>query len=321
MRLAVGLAVVFVLAPPLAVGLAIALGGPRLPPPMASIGDPFRRVDWSSLPPSVRYRARDGAVLAYRAYAPAAGAARGSAVLVHGSSARGASMHPLATALARAGFAAYALDVRGHGDSGPKGRIAYVGQLEDDLEDFVRDVSSPAPRALVGFSSGGGFALRFAGGARQDLFDRYVLLSPFLHQDAPTYRPGSGGWVRLGVPRIVGLALLNRIGVTRLNDLPVTAFALGEPERALLTPTYSYALAVNFRPHDDWQADVSGVRRPLDVLVGADDEVFRPDRFEAALAEAGRRVPVTIVPGASHVGLTLDRAGIEATVAAVTRLP
>jgi hypothetical protein len=34
--------------------------------------------------------------------------------------------------------------------------IAYVGQLEDDLEDSVRSVRGPHPMTLGGFSSGGG---------------------------------------------------------------------------------------------------------------------------------------------------------------------
>ena len=32
-------------------------------------------------------------------------------------------------------------------------------------------------------------------GDRQKLFSNYLLLSPFIGQTAPTYRPNSGGWV------------------------------------------------------------------------------------------------------------------------------
>ncbi len=59
------------------------------------------------------------------------------------------------------------------------------------------------PATLAGFSSGGGFALRFAGSDRQKLFSNYLLLSPFISQNAPTYRPNSGGWVSVGLPRFV----------------------------------------------------------------------------------------------------------------------
>lgn len=303
-----------------ALALAILLGGPRQLPPMASIDSPFRHVDFSRLPPRSRFTARDGRALAYRAYPASGSVRRGSVVLVHGSAAQSQSLHPLAMRLAEAGFDSYALDVRGHGESGTRGRIAYVGQLEDDLEDLVAAVGPAHPRLLLGFSSGGGFALRFAGSDRQRLFEGYVLLSPFLHQEAATYRPDAGGWVSVGVPRIAALTILDRIGIRWFADLPVAAYAIDARSRDILTPSYSFALAANFRPHQDWRGDVRRTSQPMIVLVGADDEVFRPDRFAEAFEKAGRAVPVTTVPGVGHVGLTLEPAGMAAIVNAVQRL-
>src|SRR5436190_21289497 len=137
------------------VALAITFGGPGTPHPMGSIVDPFGSVDFSDLPTLSSFAARDGTKLAYRSYTPAVSApSAGSVVLIHGSSATGSSMHPMAKALSAAGFATYALDIRGHGGSGRKGQIAYIGQLEDDLTDFVHALSPPAPVTLAGFSSG-----------------------------------------------------------------------------------------------------------------------------------------------------------------------
>ena len=137
--------------------LAIIFGGPGTPHPMGSITDPFNSVDFSDLPQLCRFTARDGTQLAYRSYAPATSApSQGSVVLIHGSSATSSSMHPMAKELSAAGFTTYALDIRGHGGSGDKGQIGYIGQLEDDLTDFMRAVSPPAPVTLAGFSSGGG---------------------------------------------------------------------------------------------------------------------------------------------------------------------
>jgi non-heme chloroperoxidase len=51
--------------------------------------------------------------------------------------------------LSAAGFTTYALDIRGHGGSGDKGQIGYIGQLEDDLTDFMRAVSPSAPVTLL----------------------------------------------------------------------------------------------------------------------------------------------------------------------------
>ena len=296
--------------------LVLVFGGPRSLPPMASINDPFRDVDFSGLPPLTPYTARDGARLVFRAYASRTDPAKGSVVLIHGSSARSNSLHPLAQSFAQAGYSAYALDVRGHGESGTKGQIAYIGQLEDDLEDFLHAVQPPSKSVLLGFSSGGGFALRFAASDRQNMFDRYLLLAPFLHQDAPTSRPTAGGWVATGIPRIIGLTFLNRLGMTQLNSLPVLAFALGAEARQFLTPTYSYALAMNFRPHNNYRADIVAAERPLQVLVGEDDELFYAEQFSAVFQAAGKPATVQTLPGVDHIGLTLKPAAIQAVIAA-----
>ena len=302
-----------------ALACTIAFGGPGHPPPMASIADPFRSVDFSGVPAPRRFTARDGRVLVFHGYPPQ-GAARGSVVLVHGSSARGSSMHVMAQALAGAGYAAYALDMRGHGNSGTRGQIDYIGQLEDDLEDFMVAVAPTRPTTLAGFSSGGGFSLRFAGSTRQQLFDNYLLLAPFVSQDAPTYRPDSGGWVSVGLPPILAIAMLDALGLRAFNALPVTRFAITENARPHLTAEYSFALAQNFRPHADYRENIRAVRQPLAVLAGEDDEAFHADRFAQVFGNAGHAVPVTLLPGVNHIRLTLDAAAVQAAVAAVERL-
>jgi len=303
-----------------AVGAAIAFGGPGQPKAMPSINDPFKGIDYADLPAPSHFLARDGAPLAYLAYAAQGPVARGSVVLVHGSSARGRSLHWLAKAFAAAGYAAYALDVRGHGDSGIRGTIATVGQLDDDLEDFMRSVAPAAPATLVGFSSGGGFALRVAASERQRQFANYLLMSPFISPNAPTYRPDGGGWVSVGVPRIVALTLLEALGVQAFNQLPVTRFALDERAKAFLTPAYSYALAANFRPQRDYRASIRRADQPMAVLAGRNDEVFHADRFAAVFAAEGKAVPVTLLDGIDHIGLTLQPQALAATVAAVNEL-
>jgi len=78
-------------------------------------------------------------------------------VLIHGSSDDGAGIHPLAKALRDAGASVYVPVLRGHGNSGRVGDIDYIGQLEDDLADFVavlRRLHPNASLSLIGFSSG-----------------------------------------------------------------------------------------------------------------------------------------------------------------------
>lgn len=300
-----------------ALAAAIAFGGPQEPTPMASINDPFNAVDFSDLPPLQRYNAEDGAALAYRYYAPATGAPKGSVVLVHGSSGSSNSMHLLAKAFAGAGYKAYALDIRGHGASGVKGTIGHIGQLEDDLAAFVNAVPLTRPSTLVGFSSGGGFVLRFAGSRRQAEFQSYLLLSPFLSPDAPNYRPGAGGWVNVGIPRIIGLSMLNRVGIHAFNGLAVTNFALGEKAKKFLTSAYSFSLAANFQPQRDYEANIRAVHMPVTVVAGASDEVFVTEKLEGIFRKQGQPWPVTLLPGIGHIPLTLDAGALRASVNAV----
>ncbi|HEY7000531.1 MAG TPA: alpha/beta fold hydrolase [Candidatus Udaeobacter sp.] len=300
---------------------AIFFGGPGTPQPVASINEPFNSVDFSDLPPLARFTVRDGTKLAYRFYPSAAVTpGKGSVVFVHGSSATSSSMHPMAKAFSTAGYPAYTLDVRGHGASGRKGQIAYIGQLEDDLADFVQAVSPAQPLTLVGFSSGGGFAIRFAGSNQQNLFQSYLLLAPFISQDAPTQRPASGGWANVGVPRIIAIAMLNGFGIKAFNSLPVVRFALSDSARAILTPEYSYALETNFRPNRDYLADVRNMHRPFRILIGENDEVYYPDRFAEVLKQAGRDPAVTVVPAVDHIHLILSPTALKTSIEAVNSL-
>ncbi|WP_321910068.1 alpha/beta hydrolase [Paraburkholderia sp. J11-2] len=303
-----------------AAAVALVKGGPKQPAPLESINAPFKEVDFSDLPALRRFSARDGASLAWRAYRPPARSPQGCVVLIHGSSASSASLHPLARQFAAAGYAACVPDVRGHGESGRKGTIDYIGQLEDDLEDLLAALPGELralPKTLVGFSAGGGFALRFAGSTRQRLFDRYVLLAPFLHHKARTTRNEVGGWVSVGLPRVAVLALLNGLRIRAFNHLPTIAYALAPEVREQLTPQYSFNLMQNFRPHANYRTDIRGVRQPLHVLAGAEDEVFLAREYAAAFEEAGAHVPVTLVPRAGHIGLTLDAVAIATIVGCV----
>ncbi len=66
---------------------AVAWGGPKDIPPLASINNPFRDVDYSKVPKVQRYTARDETSLAWYGYTPAPSATTAPArrvVLVHG---------------------------------------------------------------------------------------------------------------------------------------------------------------------------------------------------------------------------------------------
>ena len=167
----------------------LALGTRGQPPEMVSISNPFKSVDFSDLPTPQSLAAANASPIMYRRYGP--NDASDVIVAIHGSSAASSSLHPLAKSLASAGFAVYIPDMRGHGATGQRGDVDYLGQPHDDLRALValvRAAHQEARLTLVGFSLGGGFALRTAGGVNASLFDRYVLLAPTLGPGAPTAR-------------------------------------------------------------------------------------------------------------------------------------
>lgn len=301
-----------------AVLAAMIIFGTAAPPqPDAAIGKALAQLDLGDLPPLETLPARDGTALAYRSY-PAGGDRL--AVLVHGSAGAGFSMHALAKALQAAGVSSFALDMRGHGASGTAGDIAYVGQLDDDLGDVAQQIRRDHPGgkiALVGFSSGAGYVLRLAGGTGGGLFDSYVLISPYLGHRAPTQRPEGGGWIVPFVPRLIALAILDRLGLHRFEGLPVVALAPPPGGDKDPVAAYSYRLARNFTPSDDYREDLRHVARPLSVVVGGEDEVFYADRFAPTIHAIRTDIAVQMVPGLGHVAVTVNQAGAQAIAKAV----
>jgi non-heme chloroperoxidase len=293
------------------IAAAITLSSPQSPPALELISAPFRSIDYLKLPPLSHYAARDGAKLAYRSYI--APQPKQTVVLIHGSSAGSTSMHALAEYLQKQGMTVYVPDMRGHGDSGNKGDIAYIGQLEDDLEDFVNQaLKGKQGVILVGFSAGGGFALRFAGSSRQNLFNRYILLAPFIKYDAPTTRPNNNQWACASVPRIIGISVLGPLGEKWFGHLPVLAFAIDPSSAEYQTASYSYRLWNNFGPHYNYQEDMKAAKQPITVMIGKNDELFYPQKYLPVFAASQPHAEITIVPDVGHITLISDKAGLNA---------
>jgi len=305
-------------------------GTARLPPAAPAITRPFARNDMSRLPPIQRYRARDGAELAYRAY-PAAG--NQVAVLIHGSAGSSADMHPLAQALQAANVTVLVPDLRGQGWNQPHGDIAYLGQLEDDLADFVgkEKPNYPGTRwTALGFSSGAAFTLRVAAQTPLGLtFDRYVIVSPYLRYNAPSVRLAASGthskasgsaiqdsqsWAAASTGRIVALTILNRVGVHLFDGLPVVAFPVAA-NVPYSTQTYSWRLEQNFGAHKDYLNDILHARRPVQVFVGAADELLDPERLKAEIHSQRVDIPVSILPGMGHSDMVTNPDAIRVLVA------
>jgi non-heme chloroperoxidase len=280
----------------------VLFGAPTTPPVMATMAmAPGQTVP--NVPAPRQFQARDGTSLQYYAYPAAPDKV---AVLVHGSAGPGTSMHDLATALQAAGVTVYVPDIRGHGGSGPRGDIAYIGQLDDDLADFVAQLGprrNGETRTLLGFSAGAGFTIRFAGGPYGELFDRHVLLSPTTLSNAPTLRPNAGGWINVAVPRIIAIAWLNRLGIHWFDGFPVISYAVSPEMAKSMTGSYSYRLLNNFGAGRQYEAYLRNIRRPAVIFVGEADEQVIPNQFAPLLQRLGVNIPVTLIPNMKHTDM------------------
>ncbi|WP_315833374.1 alpha/beta hydrolase [Bradyrhizobium prioriisuperbiae] len=278
----------------------IVFSAPIAPPAMASVAT--SRPIITDLPAPRHFQARDGASLQYYAYP--AGTDK-VAVLIHGSAFPATSMHALAQALHAAGITAYVPDIRGHGGSGRRGDIDYIGQIDDDLADFVAQLGparSGEIRTLVGFSAGAGFTVRFAGGPYGLLFDRYVCLAPIL-PGAPTLRPSAGGWTSISLPRVMTIASLDRLGIHWFDGYPVLSYAVSPEMSSSVTASYSYRLSLNFGAGRQYESYLRHIRRSAVVLVGEADEQVIADQFAPLMRRLGLNIPVTVVPRMKHADM------------------
>lgn len=286
------------------------------------IQDAVAELDRSGLPGVSRFQARDGTELAYRFY-PAEGANRDTVVVtVHGSGGNSTAMNALAKALSAEGIAVAAPDIRGHGYSGNRGDIGYIGQLEDDLEDLLDQVRKRTPDArlvLLGHSSGGGFALRAANAPVGKAFERIVLLAPFLGPFSPTTRDpeGEDAWAAPDIPRIIALNLLRQLGLTCCEALPAIAFALPADDARFATRGYSYRLLVNFGPPEDYRAAFAEAAAPVTVLAGDGDTLMVSTKYAEVVEGLEPKTEVAVVSGVDHMGIIYDPAALADVVSAV----
>ena len=125
--------------------------------------------------------APDGLPLHYEAVDNAS--ARAAILILHGWSDHAGRWRDVSDRLAQAGFAVYALDWRGHGQSsGRRGHLSRFSQLLGDLQAFRRVVRkrTEVPQVLLGQSFGGLVVLRYLETQPGDALAGAVLVSPWL---------------------------------------------------------------------------------------------------------------------------------------------
>ncbi len=262
--------------------------------------------------PLQTYLARDGATLSYRHYG-AGNTDSPLMVFIHGSGWHGGAYDGLARSIAeKAGIEVALPDLRGHGPNPlTRGDVAYTGQLEDDITDLAAALRKPGQKLVLGgHSSGGGLVVRYAGGEQGSTLDGAVLLAPFLKYNAPTMRPNSGGWARPLTRRIIGLSMLNAVGIKALNSL--TAIQFNFPDEVLkgaegetATASYSYRLNTSYAPRNDYLADIAALP-PFLLIAGTNDESFIASAYEPLMKPVNPNGRYQLLDGQSHLGVISD---------------
>ena len=268
-------------------------------------------LDYAGMPSLQSYGTRGQGQLQYRYYSSDSDKVL---ILLHGSGWHSQQFYPLAKFISEQGLAqVYTPDLRGHGvNPQRRGDIDYIGQFEDDLADLILGIKQDSPKSDIimgGHSSGGGLAIRFAGGKYGKQADAYLLLAPFIFYNAPTTRPNAGGWATPYTARIIGLSMLNNIGIHGLNDLTSIEFNMPQAFRnGTETLAYSYRLNISFAPRD-YEDDLSAISQPLLVLAGADDETMFAEQYQPVITQHipdNKQARVEVLPGVSHMGVVVS---------------
>ncbi|NPD46132.1 MULTISPECIES: alpha/beta hydrolase [unclassified Lentimicrobium] len=264
-------------------------------------------IDYSSIPPLDTFLCRDDVYLDYRYYPSKSEVV---IILLHGSGWHSKYFLPLANYLSEQSLAhVYTPDLRGHGINPMKrGDIVYIKQYEDDLADLIKLVKKKHPDSKIilgGHSSGGGLAIRFAGCKYGDQVDALLLLTPYLKYNAPTIKPGSGGWTSVHLPRIIGLSMLNNVFIKRFNHLPIIDFNMPKKHRdGTETLTYSYRLNTGYAPKN-YKRDFKSMNQKVLLLVGSNDEANIPHEYEPTVSQYKEDAIVKIIDNVSHMGLVM----------------
>ena len=201
---------------------------------------------------------------------------RAAVVIAHGVSEHSDRYSHVAARLVREGFAAYALDHRGHGDSeGPRAVIDRLSNAVEDVDTLVgiaRDENPGVPVFLLGHSMGGAIAVEYAIN-RQDHIDALAVSAPATDLDAASRLELAASRVLSAVAPKAGVFKVDAEGVSR--DPQVVRDYVEDPRvfhGKLPARTVSeIAQAVQTMPER-----VPGIRLPLLVMLGTADPIVPP---------------------------------------------
>lgn len=217
-------------------------------------------------------------------------------------------------------------DLRGHGESGGTAfDVAYKGQYEDDLEDLILHLNERGnynkPRGqsqldrkilIGGHSMGGGIAMRYALKEHKPDVDGYLLFAPNFGE-GPTQKKVGGNEshnapIHFDTKRMIGILMLNSIGVTQLDSLPIMYFNFPPQMMA-----YSYASIMSAQPirPDNTEMALASIKQPLLTIVGSEDEVFVASAYPDFIEQNTVLGETVLVDETDHMGVLYSEDAID----------
>jgi acylglycerol lipase len=215
------------------------------------------------------------------------GSARASVVILHGVSEHADRYSHVAARLVASGYAVYALDHRGHGRS--EGKRAFVDRLDRAVADagtligIARSEQPGVKVFLLGHSMGGAIALEYALDHQQDI-DGLILTSPAADTEAASALELAAGRVLsviapgAGVFPVDSSTVSRDPEVVRAYDEDPMVFHKRLPARTVA----ELANAIQSFPDRN-----VGLRLPLLVMIGTDDQLVPPDAGRMVHGTAG----------------------------------
>lgn len=225
----------------------------------------------------------DGLDLAGRVWHPDFGA-RGAVLVVHGLGEHSGRYAAFASRLLAAGYAVYAYDHRGHGQS--EGERGMVGQFDDYIGDLYavlhsirldagQRLGAGRPLFLFGQSMGGLIAATYVDRHGPDGFAGLILSAPALRlpdTTAPFLRPVAPLLVRL-FPRLV----VDKLNLDHLSRDPVVGRTYAADPLTDARVRARLGFEVLQASEELRQSDAANFTLPLLLLHGEADQITDPD--------------------------------------------
>lgn len=228
-------------------------------------------------------------------------------IIVHGLGEHGGRYQPVASELARFGWASLAADLQGHGNSpGRRGHASsYFGLLQDidAMRSTVQRQLPASPQVLLGHSMGGNLAANYV--LRRGELDAtlgqlsgLVLSGPmFLPTNPPNRTQVFAAW--LTGHALPWLTVRAPVDINKLTRNPSTAAALRED--ALAHSRISVYVATQLLAQGRFALDhAASINIPTLIMHGEDDPVTSYRASQSFAIRAGKQVQFVSFPGMLH---------------------